>query len=130
MDKMTVPKKKETILVVEDSEEARRGYCDILIHEGYKVLEAQDGKEALDILKSQHTDLVILDLLLPGMSGSEVLEKIKADQGTKDIPIIVLSALNGKAHIQKILDSGAAHYVVKLSHSPKEIISMIRKHLP
>lgn len=122
-------KKKKTILVIEDSDEVRRGYCDILIHEGYSVLEAQNGREALNIMRSQHPNLVLLDLLLPEMSGFDVLKKVKADSLIKDIPVIVVSALNGESHIRKILESGAADYIVKLSRSPKEIISKIRKHL-
>ena len=79
-------KKKETILVIDDSDEARRGYCDILVHEGYRVLESQDGREALNIMKDQSPNLVLLDLLLPEMSGVDVLRQIKADPRTKDIP--------------------------------------------
>ena len=122
-------RKKETSLVIDDSDEARRGYCDILVHEGYKVLEAQDGREALNIMKDQSPNLVLLDLLLPEMSGVDVLRQIKADPRTKDIPVIVLSALNGQSHIQRILESGAVDYIVKLSHPSKEIISKIRKYL-
>ena len=80
-------------------------------------------------MRSQNPNLILLDLLLPEMSGFEVLKKIKADPRIKDIPVIVLSALDGESHIQKILESGAADYIVKLSHSPKEIISKIRKYL-
>ena len=127
--KIVMSKKKETILVIEDSDETRKGYCDILIHEGYNVLETQDGREPLNIMRSQNPNLILLDLLLPEMSGFEVPKKIKADPRIKDIPVIVLSALDGESHIQKILESGAADYIVKLSHSPKEIISKIRKYL-
>ena len=81
-------------------------------------------------MKDQSPNLVLLDLLLPEMSGVDVLRQIKADPRTKDIPVIVLSALNGQSHIQRILESGAVDYIVKLSHPSKEIISKIRKYLP
>jgi len=66
---------------------------------------------------------------LPEVDGFEVLAKLRADRQMRQIPVLVLSALNGEAHIQKILSSGAADYVVKGSHSPKELILKIRKLL-
>ena len=122
-------KMRAKILIIEDFEEVRKSYVDLLTHEGYDILEARQGEEALKIIKNRRPDLILLDLLLPEVDGFEVLAKLRADRQMRQIPVLVLSALNGEAHIQKILSSGAADYVVKGSHSPKELILKIRKLL-
>ncbi|MDP2233861.1 MAG: response regulator, partial [Actinomycetota bacterium] len=84
---------KLTILVVEDTELLRRIYSDKLTQDGYDVLAAGDGFEALNLLRSNKVDLVLLDLIMPRMSGIEALEAIKADPRTREIPVIILSNL-------------------------------------
>lgn len=120
---------KPKILVVEDSENVRRSYVDLLSNAGYEVLEAGEGEKALEIIKNQRPDLILLDLLLPEVDGFETLARLKDDQQMRHIPVLVLSALDGKVHIEKILKSGARDYVVKGSHSPEELIGKIQKLL-
>ena len=121
--------KKMKVLVVEDRENVRKSYVNLLSESGYDVLEAGQEQEALKIIKNQRPDLILLDLLLPEVNGFEVLARLKNDQQMRQIPVLVLSVLNGEAHIQKILSSGAADYVVKGSDSPEELILKIRKLL-
>lgn len=120
---------KLKVLVVEDRENVRKSYVDLLSEAGYDVLEAEQGEKALKIIKNRRPDLILLELLLPGIDGFAILAKLRADRQMRQIPVLVLSVLDGEAHIQKILSSGAADYVVKGSHSPEELILKIRKLL-
>jgi CheY-like chemotaxis protein len=124
-----VSEEKAKVLIVEDSENVRKSYVDLLSGAGYEVLEAAEGKKALEIIKNQRPDLILLDLLLPEVNGFQILTKLKAHQQMRQIPVLVLSALDGKAHIQRILKSGVADYVVKGSHSPEELLHKIQRFL-
>jgi len=85
-----------------------------LIKAGYEVICAEDGQSALQLAKGQQPDLILLDLLLPKMSGLEVLEFLKSNPGTAQIPVVVLSALYGKNR-EKLMAAGAEDYLEKNS---------------
>lgn len=119
----------ESILVVEDTELLRRIYTDKLSQEGYTVYQAADGLEALNQARSQHLDLVLLDLIMPRMSGLEALEALKKDPRTKDIPVIVLSNLGQDADVQRGLSLGAVDYLIKNSAKPADVSAKIRATL-
>lgn len=116
----------ETVLVVEDTELLRRIYTDKLTQEGYVVRQAADGLEALNEARSQHLDLILLDLIMPRMSGLEALEALKKDPRTKDIPVIVLSNLGQDADVQRGLSLGAVDYLIKNSAKPADVSAKIR----
>lgn len=80
---------KGTILLVEDQPGFRRIYHDVLANEGYEVLEAQDGEEGWNMAKERKPHLILLDLGLPKIDGYEVLKRIRADAGTRNIPVII-----------------------------------------
>lgn len=109
-------KERAKILIIEDFENVRNSYADLLTPEGYDVLEAGQGEEALKIIKDGRPDLILLDLLLPEVDGFGVLGKLRADRQMRKIPVLVLSALNGEAHIEKI---------TFLSLAPSTSLSMI-----
>jgi len=117
---------EQTILLVEDTELIRRMFHDKLVEDGYKVLVAVDGLEALNLLRTNLVDLVLLDLIMPRMSGLEALEAMKADPRTKDIPVIVLSNLGQDSDIEKCIDLGAADYLIKNSAKPADVSEKIR----
>jgi DNA-binding response OmpR family regulator len=81
----------KTIMVVDDEESLRELLNAILTSEGFKVIAASDGKDCLRKLGSSKPDLVLLDMMMPGMSGRETCEKIRADQKTKDLKVIFLT---------------------------------------
>jgi CheY-like chemotaxis protein len=116
----------ESILVVEDTELLRRIYTDKLSQEGYKVFQAADGLECINAVRTQHVDLILLDLVMPRMSGLEALETIKRDPRTRDIPIIILSNLGQDTDIQRGLDLGAADYLIKNSAKPADVSAKIK----
>lgn len=104
-----MPKK---ILVVDDEPDILKVVCYRLRKEHYEVIEAVDGQEALDILKIQTPDLILLDLYLPKIDGYEVCRRVKADEKLKKIPVILLTATaaDGK---EKIEELGAEDCVIK-----------------
>lgn len=80
------------VLVVEDHSSVRTLIRVILETEGYRVVEAEDGQEAVDTAESLHPELVVLDLMMPGMDGEKVISELKEKPETKDIPILVVTA--------------------------------------
>lgn len=119
----------ESILVVEDTELLRRIYTDKLSQEGYRVLQAGDGLECINTLRTAQVDLVLLDLVMPRMSGIEALEAMKRDPRTKDIPVIILSNLGQDVDVKRGMDLGAADYLIKNSAKPADVSAKIRATL-
>jgi CheY-like chemotaxis protein len=119
----------ESVLVVEDTELLRRIYTDKLSQEGYKVFQAADGLECLNIVRTQTLDLILLDLVMPRMSGLEALEALKRDPRTKNIPVIILSNLGQDTDIQRGLDLGAVDYLIKNAAKPADVSAKIESTL-
>lgn len=101
------------ILVVEDNPEMRKIISIRLEINGYAVISAEDGAQALEITKKQKPDLLILDLMLPKITGFEVCRMLKFDDKYKDLPIIILSALDQQDDREKAIQSGADAYFIK-----------------
>ena len=93
------------------------------------MLSALDGEAGLKMAQTENPDLILLDLVLPKMHGFEVLEALKADESTKDIPIIVLTNLEAMGDVEKALELGATTYLVKASYSLEEVVQKIKKEL-
>jgi CheY-like chemotaxis protein len=89
----------------------------VLVKAGYEVVSAVDGESALKLANDEHPDLILLDMILPKMSGPEVLEHLKKDAATVNIPVIVLSSLSEKNR-QKLIEAGADEYLEKSSLTP------------
>lgn len=111
----------EVVLVVEDTELLRRMYADKLTQDGYSVLPAADGLEALSLLKTHTVDLILLDLVMPRMSGLEMLDVIKKDPRIRHIPVIILSNLGQESDVQKGVEMGAVDYLVKNEARPADV---------
>ena len=122
-------KKKVSILVVEDDRFLRELMAQKLSGEGFEVTEATDGESALKKMKEKKPDLVLLDLILPGVDGFEVLSKVKNDPSLESIPVIILSNLGQKEDIERGLKLGADDYLIKAKFTPGEIIEKIKNLL-
>ena len=120
---------KLTILMIEDDSSFRQIYLDMFKAEGYNVLIAENGEIGLDLAKEKKPDLIILDLVLPGMQGFEVLKRIRSDVVTKDIPILVATVLGTHVDVRKGLELGATDYMVKGFFGPREVLMKIRSIL-
>lgn len=114
-----------TILVVEDADLLRRMYTDRLTRDGYHVLVANNGIEALSTLRSNTPDLILLDLVMPQMSGLEVLDVVQRDPRLSAIPVVVLSNLGQDADIRRGIEMGAADYLVKNDARPADVSEKI-----
>lgn len=106
-------KKEYNILVVDDSTTNIVLLEAILDEKGYKIHTAVNAKEAYSIISKHNPDLILLDLLMPKISGFEFLEEIKKDEKTKNTPVIVVSALTDSENVEKILKMGAIDFVKK-----------------
>jgi CheY-like chemotaxis protein len=102
------------ILLVDDSKAILRENERVLHKAGYVVICAEDGLSALKMAQAQKPDLILLDMILPKMSGPEVLQHLRQDAATTDIPVVVLSSLTGKNR-EKLIAAGAEEYVEKNS---------------
>lgn len=117
------------ILFIEDESALQKTFGDILKQEGYQITSALDGEEGLRLAKTQKPDLILLDLILPKLHGFEVLKELKEDQGTKDIPVIVLTNLEGTGDVERAIELGATTYLVKANYTLEEVISKIKNSL-
>jgi twitching motility two-component system response regulator PilH len=104
------------ILLIEDSKFQRTANGRALIKAGYDVVYAADGDEGLGAARENSPDLILLDMMLPKMSGLDVLRALKADVLVKHIPVVVLSGL-GRANEAKLLKEGAAAFLMKSTES-------------
>ncbi len=117
------------ILVIEDDKFLRELIVKKLVKEGYETVEAIDGEEGIKKIKSEKPDLILLDLILPGIDGFEVLSKMKEDTMVSSTPVIILSNLGQKEDVEKGLKLGAVDYLIKAHFTPGEIIEKIRANL-
>jgi len=117
------------ILVVEDDSFLRELIVQKLDQEGYDVAEAVDGEEGVKQAVAQKPDMILLDLILPGIDGFEVLRKLKEDEALAAIPVLILSNLGQKQDIDKGMKLGAKDFIIKAHFTPKEIIAKIKEIL-
>lgn len=114
------------ILLIEDDKFLRELMNKKLLTMGYDVITAADGESGLTMIKEAKPDAVLLDLILPGINGFEVLEKAKKDPETANVPVIILSNLGQSEDIEKGLKLGAKDFLVKAHFTPQEIISKLK----
>ena len=110
---MNEVKKPARILIVDDEERNRRLFAAMLEAEGYMALEAADGTQALELARQSLPDLVLLDIMMPGMDGYEVARALKADAATKAIPVVMVTALDDRESRLRGLEAGAEEFVTK-----------------
>jgi len=115
------------ILFVEDEAALQEAVGISLEQKGYKVVRALDGEAGFRSAKTENPDLILLDLILPRKDGFEVLENLKKDQDTKDIPVIVLTNLEGMKDVEKAISLGAVSYLVKTDYDLKEMLKKIEE---
>jgi len=117
--------KKIKIVLVEDDKFISLAYKDGLTRAGFNVIHAADGIEGIEKIMAEKPDLVLLDIIMPGKNGFEVMEEIKKHPETKEIPVIFLSNLSQDADIKKGKKMGAVDYWVKSNLSLAEMVEKI-----
>ena len=117
------------ILLVEDDKFLRDLITQKLLKDGFDVSQAVDGEQGVKKTKEEKPDLVLLDLILPGIDGFKVLTQMRSDQSLPPIPVIILSNLGQKEDIEKGMKLGATDYLIKAHFTPGEIIDKIKSIL-
>lgn len=116
------------IVIIDDKIENLSLFKNILLAHNYNIRTASSGAEGLEVIKSFHPELVLLDVVMPQMSGYDVLRELKKNRSTKDIPVIFLTAKDSAEDIVKGFEEGATDYIAKPFH-PKELLARVNTHL-
>ncbi|MFQ5835199.1 MAG: PleD family two-component system response regulator [bacterium] len=116
------------ILIADDRSEVVELVKVTLEGEGYRTIDASDGREALEKIRKEKPDLILLDIVMPKMDGFEVLSKVKKDPKTKEIPIVMLTAQGQKVDQEKGRRLGARDYIIK-PFSPSHLLNKIEEIL-
>jgi DNA-binding response OmpR family regulator len=117
------------ILFIEDEAAIQKTLGESLRKKGYEVKSALDGEIGLRLAKSENPDLILLDLILPKKHGLEVLEGLRQDKRTKDVPVIILTNLENVGEVEKAIELGATTYLIKANYSLEEVIEKVQKAL-
>lgn len=124
---MNLPEPKR-VLIVDDSSLSRKTIAAILEQLGCEVLEAGDGPQALKLARTEQLALIVLDVLMPGMSGLDFLKHLHGEQPSIKTPVIMLTSKADLSTVSQALGQGAADYLLKHS-PPDEIKKRLQKHL-
>lgn len=117
------------IVVVEDNHDLRFLYTFKLEHEGFMVRAASDGEQALDVIQNFRPHLIMLDLLLPGISGPELLARLRKEEWASAIRVIVLTNVTKNEAPQALRFLSVDRFVVKAHHTPAQVVQIVREVL-
>ncbi len=117
------------ILIIEDERPILNALHDKLTREGFPILEAQNGKDGLEIALREHPDLILLDIVMPVMDGMTMLRELRKDSWGKDARVVVLTNLSDNEKIGEAISSGAYDYLVKTDWKIEDVVSKIRERL-
>jgi two-component system phosphate regulon response regulator PhoB len=123
---MENPSPAQTILVVDDDADCRSVVNTVLASSGYKVIEASDGYEALKTLKTMSPDLIVLDIMMPGLSGYDVVIHMKQRPETQNIPIVMLTAKGEYDDVISGYNEYSVDYYISKPFTSKQLISGIK----
>lgn len=115
------------VLIIEDEQLLNEAYARVLSAANISLLRAYNGKEALEILKTEKPDIILLDLRMPVMDGIEFLKKLRPKDNLSDTKIIVFSNYDDQHEIDEAFSLGAMHYMLKAWATPDELVKLIRE---
>ncbi len=118
--------RKIRIVVIDDDPTIVKVVRIILQTNGFEVIEALNGAEALDLVENELPDIVLLDIMMPEMDGFEVLRRLKENEATKEIPVVFLTAKTGAEYVNRGVEMGASEYIIK-PFSPAALIAKINE---
>jgi len=122
-------KKERKIVLVEDDSLMSSILATHLIKEGFSIVSVTNGTQAFERIQAEQQSIVLLDIVLPGISGFDILQKLKQEESTKSIPVLILSNLGSKEEIQRGMELGAEAYLVKANSMVEEITGKVREIL-
>lgn len=120
---------QQKILLIDDDDAISTVFEDSLKHGGYDVTRAATGQDGITQAKAIHPDFVLLDQVLPDISGNEVLKTLKVDQATKDIPVAILSNFGQEELIKEALTLGAVNYILKYQIEADDLPNKVKELL-
>jgi len=120
---------KVLLLVVEDEQALAQMYSDRFKLAGFDVDVAREGEEAINKMVVEHPDIVLMDILMPGLSGTEAVERAKANPATRNIPIVMLTNFSDSIELRNAMQQGAIDYIVKPEATPSQVADKVRKIL-
>ncbi len=119
----------QKVLLVEDDDYISSMYYDKFHNSGFDISLVRDPRKALETARSFQPDCILLDMMMPELSGLDVLAMLKKDPAVQKIPTIILSNVSEKEMRDKARSLGAVHYLVKAMHTPGQIVDIVRKTL-
>jgi DNA-binding response OmpR family regulator len=120
---------RKKILFIEDESALQKTFGDFLEKEGFELISALDGETGLKLAEKETPDLILLDLILPKMEGTEVLKKLRENPKTKDIPVIILTNVDDFEKLEKTLELGVKAYLIKTDFTLEEVLQKIKEEL-
>jgi len=120
---------QKTILIVEDDPVLQKMYFEKFTFEGFRTLTAKDGEEALEVAIAQNPDIILLDIMLPKMSGTDFLAKYRENPNGKSTPVVALSNLTEEEEKQRAIKLGVRAYLVKAMQTPEDVVQKIKANL-
>jgi len=117
----------KSILIVDDEQQNVSVFHAALSAAGYNVVSAQDGKRALEAIKTHKFDMIILDEMMPDMSGNDVIKTIKENETTRNIPIIILTNYGDDELVKQAMAQGATDYILKYQMTPSDLAGKIKE---
>ncbi|OGM12706.1 hypothetical protein A3A76_04295 [Candidatus Woesebacteria bacterium RIFCSPLOWO2_01_FULL_39_23] len=120
---------KKKVLIIEDDPFLLKIYQEKFTGEGFDVVTAEDGVEGLRLAKEGNLNIVILDILIPKLSGVDLLLKLREDDKGKTLPVIALTNLTQPEEQQKVMTLGVKEYLVKSDYTPNQVVEKIRKYI-
>jgi len=117
------------VLIVDDDDVLRTNLARALANERWSVTEAADGREALEALEVAHPDVIVLDLIMPGMTGFEFLAELRSRQEWRATPVVVITAKDLTEEDKRSLDGGVAQILQKSAATPAELLAELRRAL-
>ena len=120
---------RPTILLVEDDPLLVKMYRTKFLKEGFEILTAEDGEAGLQLALEKKIDCLVLDLMIPKLSGFDLLAKLRQDPKAKDLPVIILSNLAQPEDAQKAAQLGVKEFLLKANLTPSQVVAKVKQHL-
>lgn len=118
------------VLIIEDNPMLQKMYRTMVTNHGYEVEVASDGLEGVEKARAVKPDMILMDVMMPKLSGLKVLEKLKADKATAGVPVVVLTNLANEADAKRAKQMGAVKYLLKTENDPAQIAVLVEQLLP
>jgi len=118
-----------TILIVDDEADCRRPLAALLKHEGYEIVEARDGLEGLQRLSEKKIDLVLLDMLMPGVDGITMLQAVRRNHAHQNLPVLLVTGVHDPELLRRARNIGCQEYIFKGDTPFARMLELIKRHL-